>query len=79
MSRDKPPPGPDGPAGASGKNPDKAPAKSCRPELTRPPVNVIDGIPGRSGNLATWKYILLVIIFLAWVAFLIYIRTGGAE
>jgi hypothetical protein len=73
MSPDKKPPAnnPDSPA--------KAPAKSAQPELARPPVHVIDGIPGRSANLAIWKYVVLAIIFLAWVAFLIYIRSGGAE
>ena len=81
MSPDKKPPttAPNSPANGNGKNPDKAPAKPAQPELARPPVNVIDGVPGRSANPAAWKYIALAIIFLAWVAFLIYIRSGGAE
>lgn len=79
MSPDKTPPtAPASPANANGKNPDKAPAKSAQPDI-RPPVDVIDGIPGRSANTAAWKYALLVILFLACVAVLIYIRSGGAE
>lgn len=79
----KPPTAPTSPSNANGKaqgkNPVKAPARSAPPDLVRPPVDVIDGIPGRNANTAAWKYILLVILFLAWVAFLIYIRSGGAE
>ena len=69
----------DGPGKAQGKNPVKASARSAPPDLVRPSVDVIDGIPGRRANTAAWKYILLAIIFLAWIAFLIYIRSGGAE
>ena len=81
MSRDKrhSTNAPDGRVNAAGNNAGKAPAKAAQPSLVRPPVDVVDGIPGRSANLATWKYVLMAIIFLAWVAFLIYIRTGAAE
>jgi hypothetical protein len=41
------------------------------------PVNRVDGIPDRSTRPALWKYLLLVAIFLAWVAFLIYCQLAG--
>lgn len=47
--------------------PDK-PHAPRRPE----PVDVVDGIPDRSANCAAWKYLVLAIVFVAWIAFLIY-------
>ncbi len=42
-----------------------------------PPVNVIDSIPDRSPHRPIWKYVLLGVIFLAWVGFLIYCYLAG--
>ncbi|HUU60474.1 MAG TPA: hypothetical protein VMZ50_13120 [Phycisphaerae bacterium] len=41
------------------------------------PVDVVDGIPDRSATAAGWKYVLLAIVFLGWVAFLIYCAAAG--
>lgn len=42
-----------------------------------PPVNVIDGIPDRSPRPARWKYLVILGIFLAWAAFLVYCGLAG--
>ena len=34
-------------------------------------------LPCQSANRAAWKYALLAVIFLAWLAFLIYCAIGG--
>lgn len=52
--------------------PDK-PGACRRPE----PVDVVDGIPDRSGNRAAWKYVVLAVVFLAWIAFLIYCQIAA--
>ena len=36
------------------------------------PVNRVDGIPDRSPRPALWKYVVLAVIFLGWLAFLMY-------
>ena len=35
------------------------------------PVDVIDGVPDRSGNSRPWKYIAVAAVFGAWISFLI--------
>ncbi len=35
------------------------------------PVDVIDGVPGRSAKARTWKYLAVAAVFLAWIGFLI--------
>lgn len=42
------------------------------------PVDVIDGVPDRSGNPCSWKYIAVVAVFLAWIGFLIICGIIGA-
>jgi hypothetical protein len=42
-----------------------------------PPVDVVDGIPDRQARPAKWKYVLLAVVFLAWVAFLVYCQIAG--
>jgi hypothetical protein len=37
-----------------------------------PPPEGEDKIPCQSENRAAWKYVVLALIFLAWLAFLIY-------
>ena len=52
------------------------------PDRTAPPppepVDVVDGIADRSAKPARWKLLLLALIFLLWVAFLIYCAIAGA-
>ena len=42
------------------------------------PVDVIDGIPDRSPPASWWRYAVLLAVFAAWVAFLIYVRIAGS-
>ncbi len=41
------------------------------------PVDLVDGIPDRAKSPARWKYVALALIFLAWMAFLIYCLLAG--
>ena len=41
------------------------------------PVDVADGIPDRSPARAKWKLVVIGLIFLAWVAVLVFIRIAG--
>jgi hypothetical protein len=41
------------------------------------PVDVVEGIPDRSAASSRWKIVLIVVVFAAWVAFLIYCRYAG--
>ena len=59
--------------------------KSRRPPPAEPagppppdPVDVVDGIPDRGTATRPWKYVLLAMIFLGWVAFLIYCAMTGS-
>lgn len=54
----------------------KAEPRSSRVEPTDP-VDVVDGIPDRAAVRPAWKYIAIGLIFLAWVAFLIYSVLAG--
>ncbi|MDP7636237.1 MAG: hypothetical protein QF577_01685 [Phycisphaerae bacterium] len=54
--------------GKSGK-----PAACGAPE----PVDVVEGIPDRIAASSRWKIVLIVVVFAAWVAFLIYCRYAG--
>ncbi len=63
-------PGPSAPRpGRSAPEPPPAPA----------PVNLVDGVPDRSPRRHIWKYVLLAVIFLAWVAFLVYSALAGIQ
>lgn len=55
----------------SGKN-----DKPARPQPP-PPLDVVDGIADRSSTPRKWKYVLLAILFLSWVAVLIYFAAAG--
>ena len=55
-------------------------AKEGKPAEERPapePVNMVDGIPDRSEHPAVWKYVLIAMLFAAWVAFLVYCQIAG--
>jgi hypothetical protein len=41
------------------------------------PIDVVDGIADRAARPAKWKYVLIGLIFLAWVAFLLYCLLSG--
>jgi hypothetical protein len=40
------------------------------------PIDVVDGIADRSSHPAAWKYAILAMAFLAWVAVLLATLTG---
>jgi len=42
------------------------------------PVDVIDGVPDRSGNPRLWKYLDLAAVFGAWIGFLVICGIIGA-
>ena len=42
------------------------------------PRDVVDGIPDRAARRPVWKYVLLAVIFLAWMAFLVYCAVTGS-
>ena len=42
------------------------------------PIDVVDGLPDRSSRPSLWKYLALLLVFLAWVAALIYIDIVGS-
>lgn len=42
------------------------------------PVNVVDDIPDRSECCRPWQYLLLAVVFAAWVAFLVYCQITTA-
>ena len=41
------------------------------------PADVVDGIPGRSAGPAWRRLLWILLIFAAWVAFLIYCQVAG--
>jgi len=57
-------------------------APADKPDHPQPPppepVNVVDGIPDRSGRPGWWKILLLALIFAVWVAFLVWALIAGA-
>ena len=54
------------------------PRDSDAPRVLPEPVDVVDGIADRSPRPAWWKYVALLAAFLAWLAFLIYVRAASS-
>ena len=53
-------------------------ARKKRPADVSDPVDVVDGIPDRSGSPRLWKYVLLAAIFVVWLGVLILSAILGA-
>ncbi len=53
---------------------DKSNAKE--PPAPPEPLDMVDGIPDRAATRPVWKLILIVAIFLVWMAFLVYCLTA---
>jgi len=51
--------------------------REAPPPAPPTPVNVVDGVPDVTGRRRAWKYVLIAIAFLAWVAFLAYCGLAG--
>ncbi len=47
-------------------------AKPPQPAPALPPRDVVDGIPDRAARRPLWKYLVIALVFLAWLAFLLY-------
>jgi hypothetical protein len=56
---------------------DQQPAKEAPPPRPEP-VDVVEGIPDRTIRPKRWHYLLLGLIFAAWVAFLVACNLLGA-
>lgn len=52
----------------------KSKPQAQQPQSSQPlvPRDVIDGIPDRAAKRPLWKFIAIAVVFLCWVAFLIY-------
>ncbi len=53
------------------------PQQAAADEKLPQPVNIVDGIPDRREHAPKWEYILLAVVFVAWLAFLIYCAAAG--
>jgi len=59
--------------------PSRKPRTKERPAVEpTEPIDVVDGIADRQASPARWKYVLIALIFVAWVAFLLYCQQAGA-
>ncbi|MFW5732190.1 MAG: hypothetical protein ACOCZU_03175 [Planctomycetota bacterium] len=43
------------------------------------PVDTVDGIPDRAISPPRWRFVLLGVIFICWIAFLIYVAAAGGS
>jgi len=43
------------------------------------PVDVVDGMPDHSRHAGGWHYAAIAVVFVAWLAFLMYCRLAGAQ
>ena len=59
------------------KNINKATTKKKIEASVPKAVDVVDGIPDRCKRIFTWKYVLIAVVFIAWVGFLIYCQIAG--
>jgi len=41
------------------------------------PVNVVDGIPDRAPTSPRWKFVVILLVFLAWVGFMVFVQIAG--
>jgi len=41
------------------------------------PVDVVDGIPDRSPTAPRWKLAVILLVFLAWVGFMLFVQIAG--
>lgn len=53
------------------------PKPGRKPPQPTQPRDVVDGIPDRAANRPVWKYLLVGMIILVWLAFLIYCLIAG--
>ena len=56
----------------------KSPSPRRQGPPVREPVDVADGIPDRTSHPALWKYLVLALIFIAWLCLLVLCGIAGA-
>jgi len=59
------------------RRPDESAESSAGARKVGEPIDISDGIPDRSAVRPRWRIVLIVVVFAAWVAFLIYCRFAG--
>jgi len=52
--------------------------KRRRKKLEKGPVDVVNGIADRSPKDAAWRHIVLLLIFAAWIAILVFMNIAGS-
>ena len=58
------------------RNPHNTPTEAEK-TTRHEPIDVVDGVPNRSGDAHTWKYLAIAAVFLAWIGFLILCGITG--
>ena len=59
------------------KRPAATPSPASGP-APPPPVDVSDGIPDRAAQPSWRRLLWVLLIFAAWMAFLVYVKTAGS-
>jgi len=59
------------------RRPDESAESSPGERRIGEPIDASDGIPDRSAVRPHWKILLIVVVFAAWVGFLIYCAFAG--
>jgi hypothetical protein len=62
---------------ASNSTETRAKGKNGSDESLPAPINIADGIPDRAGNPSRKRLIVVLILFAAWCAFLVYCLLAG--
>ena len=52
------------------------PNPTAAPPLPEP-VDVVDGIPDRSATVPRWKFAVILLVFMAWVGFMLIVQIVG--
>lgn len=55
----------------------KAENEKNSPPAPPAPVDMDGGLPDRAARRPYWKYVIIVLVFLAWVAALVWIQQTG--
>ena len=56
----------------------KSPKQGPAPARAIPqPVDVHEGVPDRAANRPAWRWVAMIVLFVAWISFLVYCWLGG--
>ena len=53
------------------------PGPQAAEEKPHQPVDIVDGIPDRCEQRPKWRYVVIAVVFVVWVAFLVYCAAAG--